>query len=181
MWDGRSFVLTSPLSPYRILTAYVPPLYRQDTLTEAVKYNDQLKPYINGIADDLNPLRVQVGGGRGACLGGIKCQLECQHCFSMGSFPLTLLNSYKLQCPPLPLFPPSSPQLLFEHIPDEDCDVLDMVRGVEGGRRTGGCARHEGERGQQRMEGWQRQGSLGLRRKGQVGGSLPMCRTCPPS
>ena len=50
--------------PYCPRAAYVP----QDTLTEAVKYNDQLKPYINGIADDLNPLRVQVceeerGGG----------------------------------------------------------------------------------------------------------------------
>ena len=32
----------------------------QESLTEAIKYNDQLRQYINGIADDLNPLRVQV-------------------------------------------------------------------------------------------------------------------------
>ena len=34
----------------------------QETLSEAMKYNDQLRPFVNGIADDLNPLRVQVGG-----------------------------------------------------------------------------------------------------------------------
>ncbi len=51
-------------------------LAAQETLTEAIKYNDQIKQLSNGIADDLNPLRVQ---------------------------------------------------LLFEHICDEDCDVLDMV------------------------------------------------------
>ena len=43
----------------------------QETLTEAMKYNDQLKPYVNSIADDLNPLRVQVNTYRkagGMCL-----------------------------------------------------------------------------------------------------------------
>ncbi|GAX79763.1 hypothetical protein CEUSTIGMA_g7204.t1 [Chlamydomonas eustigma] len=48
----------------------------KETMTEAMKYNDQIRQLVNSIADDLNPLRVQ---------------------------------------------------RLFEHIPDEDCDLLDMV------------------------------------------------------
>ena len=52
-------------------------MYLQETLSEAVRYNEQIKLHLHRMADDLNPLRVQA---------------------------------------------------LFEAIPDEDCDVLD-VRG----------------------------------------------------
>jgi hypothetical protein len=74
--------MTEPSDPIK-LGCHHPILTQllQETLTEAMKYNDQLRPYVNGIADDLNPLRVQVSGlsagGGGHCAS---CRLVVKTC-----------------------------------------------------------------------------------------------------
>lgn len=48
----------------------------RETFNEAVKYNEALRQHLPKVADDLNPLRVQVRG-----LGGCVCCMCVRHSF----------------------------------------------------------------------------------------------------
>lgn len=46
----------------------------RETLSEAMRHNELIRQYANGIADDLNPLRVQVSCAAGVSVEGVQCK-----------------------------------------------------------------------------------------------------------